>query len=77
MFTVEQIKQLRANADKCRITPANCPNCEYDRRFPDTAGGGWIDPGNNGPIGPCPLCNADEKHPLITREDLSEVTAKE
>ncbi len=42
---------------KPRYQPDNCPLCEYDRRFPETADGGWIYPGNNGPIGPCPSCN--------------------
>jgi hypothetical protein len=63
MFNNEQIAKLRASADKRGITPANCLHCEYDRRFPETAGGGWIYPGNNAPIGPCPICNPDGKHP--------------
>lgn len=63
MFTAAQLRLLRETADLHSITPSNCPNCEYDRRFPQTAAGGWIDPGNNGPVGPCPLCNADAKHP--------------
>ena len=42
---------------KPRYQPDNCPHCEYDRRFPETADGGWVYMGNNGPIGPCPVCN--------------------
>jgi hypothetical protein len=63
MFNQDQIKRLREGADKHGVTPANCPNCEYDRRFPGFQAGGWIDPGNNGPIGPCPMCNPDQKYP--------------
>jgi hypothetical protein len=63
MFNTDQIKRLVDAAKRHGITPANCPHCEYDRRFPQTAGGGWIYPGNNGPIVPCPMCNADEAHP--------------
>lgn len=63
MFNREQIARLRKNADHHGITPANCPHCEYDRRFPETASGGWMYPGNNAPIGPCPMCNPDQKHP--------------
>lgn len=40
-----------------RYQPGNCPHCAYDRRFPETAGGGWIYPGNNHPIVPCGMCN--------------------
>lgn len=39
--------------------PSSCPHCEYDRRFPETAMGGWLYFGNNGPYVPCPLCNDD------------------
>lgn len=46
-----------------RYTPANCPHCEYDRRFPPLEGGGWLQQDNNGPIVPCPVCNDDGKHP--------------
>lgn len=46
-----------------RFTPQNCPHCEYDRKFPETAGGGWIYPGNGSPIVPCGMCNPDGKHP--------------
>jgi hypothetical protein len=46
-----------------RFTPANCPHCEYDRRFPGMESGGWIQQDNNGPIVPCPLCNGDGSHP--------------
>jgi hypothetical protein len=40
-------------------TPANCPHCEFDRRFPGFERGGWIQQDNNGPIVSCPLCNPD------------------
>ena len=40
-----------------RFTPANCPHCEYDRRFPGFEAGGWIRQDNNGPIVSCPMCN--------------------
>jgi hypothetical protein len=63
MFSAENIARLRAGADKHGITPQNCPHCEYDRRFPETATGGWMYPGNNGPIVPCPMCNPDQKQP--------------
>lgn len=46
-----------------RFTPQNCPHCEYDRKFPETAGGGWIYPGNGSRIVPCGMCNPDGKHP--------------
>ncbi len=62
MFTEDQKRTLRALADRNGIKPINCPNCAYDRKFPETAGGGWMYPGNNGPIGPCPVCNADERY---------------
>jgi hypothetical protein len=42
-----------------RITPANCPLCEYDRRFPGFEAGGWMQQDNNGPIVSCPMCNPD------------------
>lgn len=58
-----RIKKVGGRLVMTRYTPANCPHCEYDRRFPETAGGGWIYPGNNGPIGACPMCNPDGKHP--------------
>lgn len=45
------------------LAPANCPHCEYDRKFPQTENGGWIYTGNNGPIVPCGMCNPDGKHP--------------
>jgi hypothetical protein len=48
---------------KPRYQPDNCPHCEYDRRFPETADGGWIYMGNNGPTGPCPVCNPHGTHP--------------
>lgn len=53
---------MNTNADEDppyvpRYQPDNCPHCEYDRRFPETAEGGWVYTGNNGPIGPCPMCN--------------------
>ena len=37
-----------------RFTPMDCPHCEHDRQFPETASGGWIYTGNNGPYVPCP-----------------------
>lgn len=43
--------------------PSECPHCEYDRRFPDTASGGWMYLGNGHPIVCCPICNWDESHP--------------
>lgn len=46
-----------------KFTPADCPHCQYDRRFPDFEMGGWLQQDNNGPIVPCPLCNDDGKHP--------------
>lgn len=46
-----------------RPHPSECPYCEYDRGFPETAGGGWIYMGNNGPIGSCPFCNPSGEHP--------------
>jgi hypothetical protein len=39
--------------------PAECPHCEYDRRFPGFEAGGWMQQDNNGPIVSCPLCNDD------------------
>lgn len=50
-----------------KYTPANCPHCEYDRRFPGFHGGGWMQMDNNGPIVSCPVCNDDGSHP---RDDL-------
>lgn len=47
---------------KRRLTPANCPHCEYDRRFPGFEGGGWMQQDNNGPIVSCPMCNDDGAH---------------
>lgn len=60
-FSGEQIRKLRESADRHGVTPANCPNCEYDRRtgLPE---GGWIWTDNNGPIVSCPMCNPDERH---------------
>lgn len=46
-----------------RFTPADCPHCEYDRRFPGFTSGGWLQQDNNGPIVSCPVCNDDGKHP--------------
>lgn len=46
-----------------KVTPANCPHCEYDRRFPPLEGGGWLQQPNNGPIVPCPVCNPKGEHP--------------
>ncbi len=40
-----------------KLTPANCPHCEYDRRFPGFESGGWMQQDNNGPIVSCPTCN--------------------
>lgn len=51
-----------------KVTPQNCPHCEYDRRFPATEMGGWIYTGNNGPYVACPMCNDDGSHP---REPLT------
>lgn len=45
-----------------KVMPANCPHCEYDRRFPGFEGGGWIQQDNNGPIVSCPMCNDDGSH---------------
>jgi len=44
-----------------RFTPANCPLCEYDRRFPGFEKGGWMQQDNNGPIVSCPMCNPGGK----------------
>jgi glutaredoxin len=46
-----------------KYTPENCPHCEYDKRW--LGYGGWIYHGNNGPIIPCGLCNANG---LFSRE---------
>lgn len=43
-----------------RFTPKDCPHCAYDRRFPETADGGWVYFGNNGPIVPCVVCIRDQ-----------------
>lgn len=43
--------------------PHECPACEYDRQFPETASGGWTYSGNNGPYWACYLCNPDGEHP--------------
>lgn len=48
---------------KPRYQPDNCPHCEYDRRFPETAEGGWIYQGNNASIVSCPMCNPHGTHP--------------
>jgi hypothetical protein len=45
-----------------RFTPATCPHCEYDRRFPGFESGGWMQQDNNGPIVSCPMCNDDGSH---------------
>lgn len=42
-----------------RPLPADCPHCEYDRRFPGFEAGGWLQQDNNGPIVSCPVCNDD------------------
>lgn len=42
-----------------RPAPADCPHCEYDRRFPGFEAGGWLQQDNNGPIVSCPVCNDD------------------
>jgi len=44
-----------------RFTPANCPLCEYDRRFPGFEKGGWMQQDNNGQIVSCPMCNPGGK----------------
>lgn len=43
---------------------ANCPHCEYDRRFPCFEAGGWMQQDNNGPIVSCPMCNPDGDGPF-------------
>lgn len=48
---------------RLRVKPAECPHCEYDRRFPGFERGGWIQQENNGPIVSCPMCNDDGAHP--------------
>lgn len=53
---------LRNILPPIRFTPANCPHCEYDRRFPGFESGGWMQQDNNGPIVSCPICNDDGKH---------------
>ncbi len=45
-----------------RFEPANCPHCEYDRRFPGFEAGGWMQQDNNGPIVSCPMCNPRGLH---------------
>ena len=50
-----------------RFVPADCPHCEYDRRFPGFESGGWLEQANNGPIVPCPLCNESGSHPRLFR----------
>ena len=62
-FNAEQVQQLVEGARSKGITPANCPHCKFDRRFPGFKSGGWMETGNNGPIVACPMCNADESHP--------------
>lgn len=42
-----------------RFKPFECPHCKYDRKFPETQGGGWMYLGNNGPYVCCPMCNPD------------------
>ena len=54
--------QYSPDTTRRRFTPANCPHCEYDRRFPCFEGGGWIQQDNNGPIVSCPVCNDDGSH---------------
>jgi hypothetical protein len=54
---------LPLNERKPRFTPANCPHCEYDRRFPESKSGGWMYMGNGAPLTCCPVCNPDGKHP--------------
>ncbi len=63
MFTAQQKSELVEGAKANGITPANCEHCAYDRRFPGLKSGGWMYPGNNGPVHACPMCNADESHP--------------
>ncbi len=43
--------------------PAECPMCEYDRRFPGFENGGWMQQDNNGPVVSCPMCNDDGQYP--------------
>lgn len=45
------------------FSPADCPHCEYDRRFPGFEAGGWMQQDNNGPVVSCPLCNDNGAHP--------------
>lgn len=52
------------DSDRPRPHPAVCPYCEYDRQFPDTAGGGWMYLGNGGPFVCCPVCNSDGAIPM-------------
>jgi hypothetical protein len=47
-------------------TPADCPHCEHERRFPGFEAGGWLQQDNNGSIVSCPVCNDDGHWP---RED--------
>lgn len=53
------------------FNPADCPHCEYDRRFPGFRGGGWIIQENGGPIVPCPMCNADGSHLPQIEDELN------
>lgn len=59
----DDLESMADSRPRNRYTPANCPHCEYDRRFPPLEGGGWLQQDNNGPIVPCPVCNDDGKHP--------------
>ncbi len=58
------VAETAMRALKPMFKPAECPHCEYDRRFPETAGGGWLYLGNNGPYVSCPMCNDDGAHPF-------------
>jgi hypothetical protein len=55
-------------AIKPMFKPAECPHCEYDRRFPDFERGGWMQQDNNGPIVSCPMCNDDGSYPRSPQE---------
>lgn len=60
-----------------KLTPANCPHCEYDRRFPGFEAGGWMQQDNNGPIVSCPMCNDDGIFPFepYEKEDRERAAA--
>jgi len=61
---MRQITRTKPTRMHPRFAPADCPHCEYDRRFPGFTGGGWLQLPNNGPIVSCPVCNDAGTHPF-------------